>query len=76
MTCRIGLVRGDFWFRDLYNVRGQLVRTLVHEWLDAGLHEAVWHGDDDSGARVSSGVYFARLVAGQTRLSQRLVLLK
>jgi len=45
----------------LYNVRGQLVRTLVDESLDAGQHSVIWTGEDDNGRSVASGVYFVRL---------------
>ena len=45
----------------LYNVRGQLVRTVSGPALTRGRHDWSWDGSDDSGAPVSSGVYFVRL---------------
>ncbi|MCK5052230.1 MAG: T9SS type A sorting domain-containing protein [Candidatus Cloacimonetes bacterium] len=42
----------------IYNIRGQKVRTLVNDNLQAGHHSVVWDGRDDSGKSVSSGVYF------------------
>ena len=42
----------------IYNIRGQKVRTLVNDNLQAGHHSVVWDGRDDSGKNVSSGVYF------------------
>jgi len=43
----------------IFNVRGELVRTLVDEVREGNVaHVAVWSGIDDRGAEVSSGVYF------------------
>ncbi len=44
----------------VYNVRGQLVRTLVDGALPPGRREFVWNGTDDTGRPVSAGAYFAR----------------
>jgi hypothetical protein len=49
----------------LFDSRGRCVRTLLAgAGLPAGPHAARWDGTDARGARVSSGVYFARIVAG------------
>ena len=45
----------------IFNVTGQLVRTLVDSHQGAGSHSIVWAGTDDQGRNVSSGVYFCRL---------------
>jgi hypothetical protein len=43
----------------IYNVRGELVRTLVDEHMDASdLVVREWNGTDTHGAAVASGVYF------------------
>jgi hypothetical protein len=60
----------------VYNVSGRLVRTLVDGSLPAGRHAATWDGKDDSGAEVSSGVYFYRLEAPGFEGQGRLVVLK
>ena len=60
----------------VYNARGQLVRTLVSDFLQSGAHEAVWLGKNDEGAQVASGVYIAMLASADVTLNQRLVLLK
>ena len=43
---------------NIYNVRGQKVKTLINDRMQAGYHSIVWDGRDDSGKSVSSGVYF------------------
>ena len=42
----------------IYNVRGQKVKTLINDNMEAGYHTIVWDGRDDNGKSVSSGVYF------------------
>ncbi|MCF7920307.1 MAG: T9SS type A sorting domain-containing protein [Candidatus Cloacimonetes bacterium] len=60
----------------IYNVKGQLVRTLVNNVLPAGNHFAVWNGRDNSDNPVASGVYFYRFQAGDCDQSQKMILLK
>ncbi|MCK4539408.1 MAG: T9SS type A sorting domain-containing protein, partial [Candidatus Krumholzibacteria bacterium] len=48
----------------IYNVAGQLVRTLVSEERDAGRYNEVWDGRSNSGSKVASGVYFYRMKTG------------
>ncbi len=42
----------------IYGLRGELVRTLIDDVVDAGQHSVTWNGTSNSGASVSSGVYF------------------
>jgi hypothetical protein len=60
----------------VYNVAGQLVRTLVSGDVEPGRHSAVWDGRDEGGARAGSGVYFVRLSAGESGRTRKIVLLK
>lgn len=46
---------------DIYNIQGQLVRTLSKGEESSGTHIAVWDGKDNIGKNVSSGVYFFQL---------------
>lgn len=62
---------------DIYNVRGERVRSLIAgESLTAGQHERTWNGVDDRGHGVASGVYFYRLDTGSRALSKRMLLVK
>ena len=45
----------------IYNIKGQKVRTLLAEEREMGKHSVVWSGDDDTGKKVSSGVYFYQI---------------
>ena len=60
----------------VYNISGQLVRTLVSEEKAAGCYSVQWDGRDSSGKAVASGVYLYRLEAEGFTQSKRLVILK
>ena len=48
----------------VYNVVGQVVRTLVAEHQNAGRYVVEWDATNDNGHSLSSGMYFYRLQAG------------
>jgi len=60
----------------IYDVRGRLVRVLQDAPLEPGYYSRVWDGTDDRGRKVSSGVYFYRLRAGDFNSVRKMVLLK
>ncbi|MEP0547853.1 MAG: PQQ-binding-like beta-propeller repeat protein [Rhodothermales bacterium] len=60
----------------VYDVLGRRVRTLVAEPQAAGTYNVVWDGRGAAGARAASGVYIARLEAGRSAATQRLVLVR
>jgi hypothetical protein len=60
----------------IYNVRGQLVRTVVDGAVDRGRHERSWDGTDDHGQHVASGVYFARLEVDSRTSDQKVMVLR
>lgn len=60
----------------IYNASGRLVRLLVAEHVDAGVHSVDWDGKDERGQDVAAGVYITRLQAGEKVITQKLVLAK
>nr|MBC8384152.1 T9SS type A sorting domain-containing protein [Candidatus Cloacimonadota bacterium] len=48
---------------EVYNIKGQKVKSLVNEVKEKGTHSVVWDGKNDSHKAVSSGVYFYKLEA-------------
>ncbi|HEY5132932.1 MAG TPA: FlgD immunoglobulin-like domain containing protein [Candidatus Krumholzibacteriaceae bacterium] len=60
----------------IYNVAGQLVRTLVNAVENAGSYSATWDGADDRGGHVATGVYLCRMKAGGFVDVKKLVLLR
>jgi hypothetical protein len=61
---------------NIYNLKGQLVKTLVAENRKAGKHTVVWNGDDNTGRKTSSGMYFSRLETGGKTLTLKMLLMK
>ncbi len=63
---------------NIYNVRGQLVKTLVNnETFAPGVtHTRDWNGVNNTGQSVSSGVYFYKLVTKNYTQTKKMVLLK
>ena len=45
----------------IFNVNGQLVKSLGADQQPPGLHTAVWDGTNEAGRPVAGGVYFCRL---------------
>lgn len=74
----IGFQIADFGFVELkiYNVAGQVVRTLVRESKAPGRYTVEWDGRNDLGAALGSGVYFYRLKAGGIEQIRKMMLLK
>jgi len=60
----------------IYNVRGQMVRTLIDEDQSAGSHSIQWDGRTDRGQLASSGIYFYRLRSGDWSHTRKMVLMK
>ena len=61
----------------IHDLQGRRVRDLLaREDLPAGRHRVAWHGTDDAGGEVASGVYLYRLRAGGETRARRLVLAK
>ena len=60
----------------IYAVDGRRVATLINETRSAGLHEAIWNGQDDGGRQSASGVYFCRIDAGPYSQVRKMTLMK
>jgi peptidyl-prolyl cis-trans isomerase A (cyclophilin A) len=60
----------------IYDLKGQLVKTLISELLDPGRYNLIWDGTSENGNQVSSGVYFYQLKTGNFTNTKKAVLLK
>jgi hypothetical protein len=60
----------------IYNVSGQIVRTLISRELSAGSYRIEWDGKDNRGRPVATGVYLYRLTAGTFSESKKMMLVK
>jgi len=61
---------------EVFNIRGQRVKTLVNRVLEAGVHNFVWNGTDDHNMAVGSGVYLYRLSTSEATQVRRMILMK
>ncbi len=60
----------------VYNLRGELVRTLINENQTAGHRTAVWNGTGDSGQVLPTGIYICRIQAGSYAKSIKMMFAK
>ena len=65
----------------IYNIRGQLINTLVNARVAAGVHNVVWNGNDVNGQEVAGGMYIYKIVAKNSSnesftLSRKMTFLK
>lgn len=62
---------------EVYNMLGQVVRTLVNEHQTAGRYAVQWDATNDHGQAMSSGIYFYRVqVEGEFTDVKKMLLLK
>jgi hypothetical protein len=61
----------------VFDITGALVKTLLNEAVRAGSQEVTWDGTNNAGAKVTSGMYFYRLAAGNSFVAtKKMILLK
>ena len=75
-TIKIQLPKNSYVTLKIYNMLGQLVRTLVAEDKKAGYYQVVWDGRDNHGVLVANGIYLYRLKAGDYEKTRKMILLK
>jgi flagellar hook capping protein FlgD len=61
---------------EVYNTRGQLVKTLVNNVTEAGDHYVTWNGTNDAGKTVASGVYFYKMKTANFDSTKKMILMK
>ena len=65
----------------IYDTKGQLIRTIALGNRNAGIYTtkdkaACWNGRDNLGEKVSSGVYYYTLQAGEFKAMKKMVIMK
>jgi hypothetical protein len=73
---RFGLPVAEKVTIKVYDVLGREVKTLINEELRPGYHQVEWDGTNNYGARVSSGIYIYRMVAGKFLKTMKMMMLK
>ena len=61
---------------EIFNAKGQKVKTLLNEELDAGVHKIIWRGLDKQNNKVASGVYFYKVSVNNKENINKMIMLK
>lgn len=75
-TIAFDLARQSHVNIDIYNVKGQRVRTLTSDMFSVGSHKVLWNGKDDAGREVASGIYFTRMQTDHYQSVNKMILMK
>ncbi len=61
---------------EVYNITGQLVKTLLDENRNSGQTIVTWDGTNNSGAEISSGIYLYKLSVKDKTETKKMTMLK
>jgi hypothetical protein len=75
-TIEFTLLQPQFVAIRIFNLQGQLIRTLRNEFYQIGSHRVGWDGRDDDGGPVSSASYIYEMRVDGQKASRLLTLLK
>lgn len=75
-TISYTLKNSEFVTLMIYNIRGQLVKTITDGYRDAGSHTVIWDGVDETNTPVASGLYFYRIQTNSFSQTRKMMLLK
>ncbi len=60
----------------VYNLRGQVIRTLVNATQSIGQYTVIWDGKDDGHQPVTSSVYFLYFESGSQKVAKKMIVSK
>jgi flagellar hook assembly protein FlgD len=60
----------------IFNLRRDLVKTLVDSYFSTGTHSIVWDCSDNTGAISSPGIYFYKITFGNFNGMKKMLLMK
>jgi len=66
----------EFVTLEIYNIKGEKVKTLVDSELAADSYRIEWDSRDNGGKVVASGVYFYKMKVGKFQETKKMILLK
>ena len=70
------LPKNSFVTLKVYDMLGREVKTLIDREISAGVHSFNWNAENNSGQKVTSGVYIYRISAGEFTAVKKMVLIK
>jgi len=75
-SIKFNLVESGHASLEIYNIKGQRVKTLVNNHLSSGEYNFVWNGKDENGNQVASGLYLYTLKTQDISIQKKAILLK
>ena len=75
-TIPFDIVNTDQIRLSVYNIKGEMVRSLVNSNLDPGSYNIRWNGKTDSGINMPAGMYFIELKGSNFRETGKMIYLK
>lgn len=75
-TIAYSVLERSFTTIEVFNSKGQKVRTLLNQIMDAGNHTITWNGTDDRNMTVTSGVYMLRMTSNNYSSVRKMILMK
>ena len=61
---------------EVYNIKGQRIKTLYRGNSTIGEHQIIWNGTDENDKQVSSGIYFYKLITPEKVISNKMLLIR
>ena len=61
---------------EIFNVKGEKIRTLVDGNFQVASHSVIWNGKDDLGRTAASGIYFYKMRSGSFTSTKKMILMK
>ncbi len=76
LLIRYDIPKSSYVSFKIYNIAGQVVRTLVKGRMDPNYYSIIWDGRNDRGKEVEHGIYFLRMGTENFTKTQKLLLIK
>ncbi|MDD4157172.1 MAG: T9SS type A sorting domain-containing protein [Candidatus Cloacimonetes bacterium] len=61
---------------EIFNVKGQKIKTLYNQIVNPGHHHILWDGTDSNSRKTSSGIYFYRMISGKYTETHKMLMVK
>ena len=61
---------------EIYNIYGQLIRTLIDSDMSAGRYDITWDGRAEANDIVTSGIYMYTLTSGNFKTAKKMIFLR
>lgn len=75
-SIQFSVAKPDIVMINIYNVKGQKVRTLLNKTMNPGSHTIEWNGRGNNNESLSSGVYYCTLNSSQGQSVKKILMIK